>query len=246
MDAASFAVTGTSAPLGAGLYEGTSALLLTGGHNATDFEIDGNTGNDWLATGSITGAGTATNGPDLQVLGSDTNVALNLESKGTANVYLDSGGLRKMLELDAVASSVDWLAVSPSATGTPGIVSLGVASGSTDTNVTTKIASKGTGTVQEAGHLEAALGDTTAPTCGTGCSSVTAGSTDVRGSLTTSSSVSSITLDFGTTWASTPVCTISDSSTATVADISTLSTSVLTISTAAAVTSIKVYWICLQ
>lgn len=84
------------------------------------------------------------------------------------------------------------------------------------------------------------------PTCGTGCSSVTAGSTNSRGSLTTGSSVSAITLNWSGTLSSAPFCTISDSSTAAVADISTLSTSVMTVSVASAVTSITVYWVCSQ
>ena len=92
-------------------------------------------------------------------------------------------------------------------------------------------------------HLES-LG--AAPTCGTGCASVFTGSTDVRGYFVTSSAVTSATLDFANTYDSAPFCTISDSSTATVVDISNISTTVLTVSFAASVTGIKVYYHCIE
>jgi hypothetical protein len=88
------------------------------------------------------------------------------------------------------------------------------------------------------------VGSSGTPTCGTGCSSVATGSTDYRGSLTSGSSVSSVTLNFSTTLAYTPTCVISDSNTSAVADISSISSSALTISLASALTSVKIYWIC--
>lgn len=190
-------------------------------------------------------SGTASTGPTLFVGGTDTTSALFLESKGGGNIQINtSGGADEELLITDTASAVDHWTLTGAASGNPGVTALGVAG--SDTNITAKISSKGTGTVQLAGHAESALGPTTAPTCGTGCSSVTSGSTDVRGSLTTGSAVSSITLNFGTAWASTPYCVISDSTTATVADVSALSASALTVSTAANVTSVTVYWHCMQ
>lgn len=82
------------------------------------------------------------------------------------------------------------------------------------------------------------------PTCGAGCSSITAGSTDLRGSMVSGSSVSSVALNFSATLAAAPFCVISDSNTTATADIASISTSVLTVNLASALTSVTVYWIC--
>lgn len=89
-------------------------------------------------------------------------------------------------------------------------------------------------------------GSTGTPTCGTGCTSITAGSTNARGSMVSSSSVSAVTVNWSGTLSYTPICVISDSNTTTVADISTVSSSLLTVSTASAITSATIYWICVQ
>lgn len=82
------------------------------------------------------------------------------------------------------------------------------------------------------------------PTCGAGCSSITAGSTDLRGSMVSGSSVSSVALNFSATLAAAPFCVISDSNTTATADIASISTSVLTVNLASALTSVTIYWIC--
>lgn len=89
-----------------------------------------------------------------------------------------------------------------------------------------------------------ATGSGGTPTCGAGCASITAGSTDLRGSMVSGSSVSAITLNFSATLASAPFCTISDSNTSAVADISSITTSTLTVSLASALTSVTIYWNC--
>lgn len=89
-------------------------------------------------------------------------------------------------------------------------------------------------------------GSSGTPTCGTGCASITAGSTNVRGSMVSSSSVSSVALNFSGTLGYTPVCTISDSNTSAVADISSISTSALTVSMASALSAVTIYYICVQ
>lgn len=84
------------------------------------------------------------------------------------------------------------------------------------------------------------------PTCGTGCASINAGSTDERGSMVSGSSVSSVALSFSTTLGFTPTCVISDSNTTATADISAISTSSLTVNLASALSAITIYWICVQ
>lgn len=90
----------------------------------------------------------------------------------------------------------------------------------------------------------------TAPTCGTGCASITASSTNARGSMVSSSSVSSITLNFATTgagqYSTTPFCTISDSNSTAVSDISAVSSTALTVSLASALSAVTIYYICQQ
>lgn len=81
------------------------------------------------------------------------------------------------------------------------------------------------------------------PTCGTGCSSIAAGSSDQRMTVTTSASVSSITMNFGKTWGETPVCTVSDASTTATSDISAISTTAVTVSLASALTT-TLYLLC--
>lgn len=90
----------------------------------------------------------------------------------------------------------------------------------------------------------------TAPTCGTGCSSITSGSNNARGSMVSNSSVSAVTLTFASsgagTWMTTPVCVISDSNSTAVADISAVSTTILTVSLASALSAVTIYWHCEQ
>lgn len=246
--AGSFGPTDTTSIFGMFIGSDSGVGFSGIGSGGQDFEVNngGDASVDWIEVAGVD-SGSTLIGPTLLVQGSDTDVALRLSSKGAGHLYLSTNNMtNKGLEIDNTASTVDWLSLTGSATANPAIISLGVGAASSDTNVTIRTTAKGTGTVQSAGHIENAAGPTSSPTCGTGCSSVTAGSTDVRGSLTTSSAVSSITLNFGTTWANTPVCVVSDNSTATVLDINTISTSVLTVNTAAAVTSAKVYWICMQ
>jgi hypothetical protein len=83
-----------------------------------------------------------------------------------------------------------------------------------------------------------------APTCGTGCSSVTG--TDRAFKVTTGAAVSSITVNFSATLTSTPVCTASNSETTTIMDVSAVSTTAVTFSTAVAITSQSIYAHCFQ
>ena len=89
-------------------------------------------------------------------------------------------------------------------------------------------------------------GSSGTPTCGTGCASITSGSTNARGSMVSSSSVTSATVNWSGTLSYTPFCTISDSNTSAVMDISALTSSALTVSMASALSAVTIYWICVQ
>lgn len=128
--------------------------------------------------------------------------------------------------------------------GGTGAATLSVVGSSTNDSL--NLTAKGNGTVSLNGHVGSTVGSTSAPTCGTGCASITSGSTDVRGSFVTSTSITAATLNFGTTWTSTPFCVISDNSTAALADISTISTTILTVTFASSLSSATVYYSCVQ
>jgi hypothetical protein len=87
----------------------------------------------------------------------------------------------------------------------------------------------------------------TAPTVGTcGTSpSVTSTSTDNAGTINVGSGVvTACTLTFATTWAATPSCVISDNSTTSTGDISSVSTTAFTASFSASLGSGKIYYHC--
>lgn len=89
------------------------------------------------------------------------------------------------------------------------------------------------------------------PVCSTNCSSITAGSTPVRGSFVIASSAVNTakilwTSSGSSVLSSTPFCTVSDNSTAAQIDISAVSTSSLTISLSTTLSSVTVYYHCLQ
>lgn len=81
-------------------------------------------------------------GPGFYASGSDSNIGININTKGTgAYNFLAGSGTSSVLILNPVASAVNYLAVSNSATGnTPFLLSSG-----TDTNIGMNIITKGTG-----------------------------------------------------------------------------------------------------
>lgn len=83
------------------------------------------------------------------------------------------------------------------------------------------------------------------PTCGTGCSSVTATSTDIRGSMTATALATTVVLNFSTTLATVPFCTCSGSLSTTTAAC-TSSTTALTASLSTGVTGDVITWSCPQ
>lgn len=91
-----------------------------------------------------------------------------------------------------------------------------------------------------AGALKGSAGT---PTCGAGCASITATSTDVRGSATSGTLATSVVVNFSTTLASAPFCTVSGSSTS--ASLGYTSTaSALTISLSTGLTGDVITWLC--
>lgn len=83
------------------------------------------------------------------------------------------------------------------------------------------------------------------PTCGTGCSSISANSTNTRGSANGNTSVTSIVVNWSTTLSSAPFCTIGQSSTGAAIGFST-STTAITFSLASALSADVVTWQCMQ
>lgn len=83
------------------------------------------------------------------------------------------------------------------------------------------------------------------PTCGTGCTSIAAGSTNDRGSATSSASITSITVNWNGTQNHTPFCAVSSNETTALA-AATPSTTALVITTASSITSKVFTWVCQQ
>lgn len=82
------------------------------------------------------------------------------------------------------------------------------------------------------------------PTCGAGCSSISATSTDQRMTITTGSAVTAVTVNFGKTWVAAPVCVSESNSATNLSAITAVSVSAVTITVAVALTSQPLYLIC--
>ena len=89
-------------------------------------------------------AGAATgSGPTLSAQGSDTNVALNLNSKGTGAINLQTGGTTQA-QIANTSSAVNYPQITGNTTGNaPSITAVG-----SDTNISLNLVPKGTGNVQ--------------------------------------------------------------------------------------------------
>lgn len=208
----------------------TSRLIFTNQESGPIIFATGTaTNNDtekvrFFSAGGV-GIGTATlqNSTKLQVNGTiESGVAGT-----TVGSYLLAGNTSGVISIIPQAAAGTYNFNLPTTAGSTGQAMLSAAGGSSPMTW---------GTV--------ATGSGGTPTCGAGCASITAGSTDLRGSMVSGSSVSSVTLNFSGTLASAPFCTISDSNTTATADISSISTSALTVSLASALTSVTIYWNC--
>lgn len=81
------------------------------------------------------------------------------------------------------------------------------------------------------------------PTCGTGCTAIRSGATDLRGSATTGTLTTSMVINFSTTLSSVPYCTVSDSSPSSAAGY-VATTTTLTITFSTGLTSGTITWNC--
>lgn len=173
----------------------------------------------------------------------DAGIGLQFYNFATGNyLFTTENGATQLVLLRRNATAGDGLIIDENAQGVGPVLS----PYTFVTNTPTTIEGAGTGNIILGGHIQNIAAGTSTPTCGTGCASVTAGSTDSRGSFTTTTSITTATLNFGTTWGAAPVCTVSDNSTAAVTDINTISTSALTLNFASSLSTVKVYYICMQ
>jgi hypothetical protein len=90
--------------------------------------------------------GVTTQGVELEAAGSDTNISLNVESKGTGSVMVSTAAGTLQFNVSNTASAVDYLNVTGSAAGSPGVVPITVLG--TDSNINLTLSSKGTGAIQ--------------------------------------------------------------------------------------------------
>lgn len=96
---------------------------------------------------TIVNAATGTN-PQLTTSGGDTNVGIDATTKGNGNYNFYTGSLaRQVFRLANVASSVNYIQISPSATGT----ALPIAAQGSDTDIGINLLPKGAGRLQAGG-----------------------------------------------------------------------------------------------
>jgi hypothetical protein len=144
---------GLSANMGftAGAYQFTgSPVFFRDGNNNTTLQL----AQVASAVNAIQISSSAAGGAlSLQAVGADSNVALNIATKGLGTMQLGNGG-GQALTLLAVSSNVDGVQITPAAAANPATVSIaGIGS---DANINLNLISKGTGAVQINGVAPAA------------------------------------------------------------------------------------------
>lgn len=85
---------------------------------------------------------------------------------------------------------------------------------------------------------------TNPPTCGAGCASISATSTDQRMVVTTGTAATSVVVNFGKTWINAPVCVSETASATNLSGITAISASSVTIGVATALTTAPIYIVC--
>jgi hypothetical protein len=145
-------------------------------NNALNLQNPGSAVNGVNITGSITG-----NGPVVSSVGSDINIALNLQSKGNGTIRLSAGGDRSLNVIGA-GGTPNFLSVQASLTGSP--VAILVDPASTDASAGLTIDAKGTGAVVVAGTSTGAITLGRATTITTGGLTISAGGLGVTGTST--------------------------------------------------------------
>jgi hypothetical protein len=245
--------SGTTAPsiwAAAGGEMDFTAPNLSAGSNP-DFSVLGAVGSSTAHLVATSGAGSTS----LTVAGSAGNASLtiankgvsdvNVQAAGTGNINLQTHSTGTVLKISDTASSVNFWTATGGATGSPGRITLSALGGS-DTDVNARIQSKGAGAVELAGHIASiAGGNPSINSCGTSASLTTA--TDSKGRINTGTGApTSCAINFGTTWTATPVCVVTTDSSSSIATISSISTTVLTVTLNPGLTSGHVYYICMQ
>lgn len=91
---------------------------------------------------------TAGNRPTLEAIGTSTNIGMALNSKGTGDVLLATGG-RAAFVAEGVANSVNHISVAPSITGIAAVIK----SQGGDANIGMRLQPKGTGSVFVDAHV---------------------------------------------------------------------------------------------
>lgn len=91
-------------------------------------------------------------------------------------------------------------------------------------------------------HLGFATSSVSVTSCGTGSPTILG--SDDAGTVLTGTSASSCTVNFAKNWVNPPVCTMSDSNTTAVVDISSITSSSVVFSMASALSSVNIYYTC--
>ncbi len=103
-----------------------------------------------------------------------------------------------------------------------------------------------TNTLGISGHIANAAGGTSAPTCSTGCASISSGSLDTRGKFTVGTSQTSSTILFGTTWGSAPYCVANSTSGSSYIVTGSVTQTQATFNYNSALSGVTVTYICIQ
>jgi hypothetical protein len=132
----------TNVPLVISSKGSSSILFKTAGTTPTQMEVSHTASavNYVQVTGSITGSPVA-----ISAQGSDSNIRMNLFSKGTESIdILTNGGAVRQARFTNTASTVNWVQMTGSATGFGAVIR---AAGS-DTNIPLVVQPQGTGALQ--------------------------------------------------------------------------------------------------
>lgn len=219
---------------GVALPSSSNLLVLENSQGVSELTVA--TSGTLTSGNSITSGGSVTLGATsiLQWSGRSREI-----SPVSGNVLFQQGANSDFLGLQFGSSTANGLELT-TATNTQ---TFGFRNGSNtaDANIT---AASGTfsGNVAITGHTGFATSTVSVSSCGTGSPTVLGSDND--GAIVSGSSASSCTLNFATRWNTPPVCTVSDSNTTAVTDVSAITTSSVTFSMASALSAVNIYYQC--
>lgn len=116
-----------------------NAIKDTSGSSTIDFAATGSAVNYLRIVNAATG-----NGPGIEAVGTNTDIPLNLTTKGTGDFTVNNAAGSLLFKIDPVASAVNYPFCANSATGSNVVIG----AWGTDTNVSLDLQSKGTGVVK--------------------------------------------------------------------------------------------------